>query len=685
MLLRTRYRDNVSPWYSWWQRNFRTRVPGVCPCNNCYLDFLFLRFLFRFYFPIYVYKFTHRIFRPLRLTLNTFPDTFVFIPFHDPPFLILLLSLALCFFAPLNLRRLRLLLLYAHISRIFLCLFQPLSHFLTPYICACPFLVCLAHDFSVSFCLNFAMNESTLLWFIAGIYIYITVILAALLVTSAVLIPRALAILADIIFSRIQHEHILPPPGPQSQDFSRNESRMETPPPPYEEIGLSPTVHFSATQHTLRISPNRSQGPLIRNRVFRSTNVWYVKSFLLTFILTLRSLHHFCLSAKTFQNFCAFPLQIFLSMQTFVIRASTLRRSIAPPLHGKTSLLFFFAFGTCIFACDMANPKLKRFESSDPIEWDVFLRNFKCYVGLMETAPNDKKKKGLLLCHLDGQAAQKAADLYDYIDDDNKTYAELVRELTQIYSPAASGDLAHGVWQHCRQERSETIETWHTRCKMLYKRAFPDDTPDTSLHLIRHFIEHLYTPEYRPNVMLKRPQTYSAALKHAQEVVAAISVNDPKLMREAAAGAVFPEPIKQEVHAISPYRPSSPYRSSSPGRFRSPSRFTNSRPPPIVCHYCGQTGHVLSRCLKLEPLLKFRPSSSGQNSNFQARRANSQSPNRSFRPRSQSPGRRFQSPSRVSFNPRPQVNSIHDSDLPSPDDVLDAAAWEDFFHSLDDV
>ena len=73
-------------------------------------------------------------------------------------------------------------------------------------------------------------------------------------------------------------------------------------------------------------------------------------------------------------------------------------------------------------------------------------------------------------------------------------------------------------------------------------------------------------------------------------------------------------------------------------------------------------------------------------SNSAQRKRSFQSPSRPFsRNRSQSPARRSNSPYRVAFSPRPQVNSVHtDSGTETADSLLDADAWNDFYAGLDD-
>ena len=641
---------HLASWYIWWQLLCEPARPARSRFNQCFNCLCFLAVIFDFVW----------LFPPL-----PFPLLFIFIPLSK---VCSLSSYNLSIF--LSVRMLRTLLFYAsqltfaYIDQVLFLsmIFQNIKNWPDP-----------TYYLPISFRGIAMIVTHQFAWLILGLYIYLTVIVCATFVFIILSTPYVLDTLADLICSRIERQLFRPPAVPAILTRSAESQGSSTPPPTYAQaINDNSEVHFARSQEIVSIiTPTvASTSPRRTTLRFRSTRVWYVKSFFPYSLSHLRSLNTlltpFMISslifAVTFYAHC--PLSCPLS----VIRVVSFV-DFALYTHGKQILVLFFVCLSLFITMAQHQPKLKHFSSSDPLDWDIFLRNFRCYIGLLETAPNDKRKKGLLLCHLEGQAAQKAADFYDYLDDNTKTCDDLIKDLTQVFSPAASGDLAHGIWQHCRQEQNETIETWHTRCKMLYKRAFPDDTPDTSLHLIRHFIEFLFHPEYRPNVMLKRPQTYSAALKAAQEVVAAVSVNNPKLMREAAGGPFQPE-IKQEVQAIGPYRPPSPA-----------ARRPVTPPPGITCHYCNKPGHVVKECDELTRAKRFLfPPRRSFTPNRNNSRGRSQSPYR----RNQSPFRRQQSPSRsVQFQSRPQVNSIQSTDTSFPDEILDADAWESFFTGLD--
>ena len=350
----------------------------------------------------------------------------------------------------------------------------------------------------------------------------------------------------------------------------------------------------------------------------------------------------------------------------------------------------------------MALPKvhLPTYSSADVVEWDNFKKVYNTFLKMLPADTNDTQKKGYLLCNISGQAASKAADYFQYVDDNTKTPAWLLTQLTNIFAPAASGDLAMSLWHNAKQETNETIESWHTRAKQLYSRAFPDDDANTSKHLIHGFISHLFHNDYKPSILLKRPTTYRDALQAAQEVVAALSVNNPRLAFDAAGGNLQATPqIKQEAvqSLTTPSIQSLTMPADQPSVSaiqrpfsRSPTPAPPAGNPSVTCHFCQKTGHIVRYCALLSRARDFLRDRSASRNRFQARqnRANTPPPNSrsgGFNTRGRSPNRRSQSPGRVSFNTRrPQVYSLtHAQDLDQQLGFDTDSEWTDFLNNID--
>ena len=422
-----------------------------------------------------------------------------------------------------------------------------------------------------------------------------------------------------------------------------NNERLDTPPPPYGLFECTPpqqrppTVHYNA-----------------RSNLIDFRNFWYVCPLPFTFEptkLCKNFAHSFKFANRPPGNFSSSP-------------ASALTHS---PNRSVSPYLIIMA------EIPLSKVQVANFSSGDPMEWEVFKRNFAVFTAMLPATATVKQKKAYLLTHLHGEAAAKAADLYGKLGDDNFTLDNMLRDLTSTFNPAAAGQMARSVYETAKQLPTETIESWHIRLKQLYIRAYPDDDADSSQHLIRHYMQHLFHEEYRASVCLKAPNTYKRALEATQEVIAALSINCPKLAFDIAGGnlqANTPMPdIKQEINAISLDRANiSTPRPQSPG----PNRANN-----LTCFYCNTPGHAWRDCRTLNSadafLRKMRNSRQSRSPyrNNRPFRPNSRSLSNSRRP-SRSPGRN------VSFSQNRQVNSISAPDSDSLDASNDEQLWNEF-------
>ena len=517
--------------------------------------------------------------------------------------------------------------------------------------------------------------------------------------------------------------------------------RVPTPPPPYSEVApfqppplmrqrtlqdatprlpLTSAV-YSVIQNQVHLDPVTSVGGPEADYAFlgaRPRHNWYVKSFLHTSLLhAFFFCTYFSLLGPYFS--CnnslpaAFPLIRLWSdpsptsfSQSSDPQPVTLwYQSPRVSLSCLPSDLVFLTFLThTLLIMAQVAPKvtISKFSSGDPIQWSIFRQNFENWVGLFDNNVDAGVKKRYLFTFLEGDAAIKAQDLYAYVGDATKTVQNCLDDLGQLYAPAASGELAVSLFHSAKQEAHESIERWSTRCRVLYGRAFPQDDARTSPHLIHAFISGLFHPEYRPAILLKRPTTYKDALTHAQEVVAALAINDPRLATDAAGGnlAQIPEahaalPIKQEVQAVMHHHQAPQHlyqvsamqgrqglRQVSPAPFAGASSSASAQTA-AGCWFCNDPSHQQSRCPWLQNAAKYLNRRQalwrgGSRGRFQRGRGSTSSssrpPYQSNKSRTPSPGRRGYSPGRVSFN---QISTETD-DIPCEIPVDDDELWKDF-------
>ena len=485
--------------------------------------------------------------------------------------------------------------------------------------------------------------------------------------------------------------------------------RMPTPPPAYfdvvqESVIFSPPARTNPSTTNL-INRTTSEHPSHVARA-RVTQVWYVIC-LITFkylFLGPRTLYKFFLLRDQNQIMSG-PLAFCPSWSLYIASLFLLILSPFPTSEACGSLAnlnckvrhYYNTLTPSTMAALTPKISISKFSSGDPVQWDAFVKNFNNWVTLLPAETTRAQKKAYLLTHLEGTAAVKAADIYGYVADNGKTLQNTLDDLTKLFAPAASGDLAMSLYHSAKQQQSESVESWHTRLKSLYKRAFPEDDANASRHLVSAFVQGLYHQAYKPAVLLKRPQTYPDALRVTQEVIAALSINDPRLALDAAGGnlAAVPGPhqsaIKHEAGFDDAYQFNAIYSRSGQAMFtqRPPSP---RRPQPssssasgITCYFCNTPGHRVADCQLLRSAAKFlnnRPRSSSRGRTSRPFMPRGRSPAN----RSNTPTARFSSPARRS-SPGPgvrfQMNSLQ-TDQDSSEQADDSTTVDPEYPCNDD-
>ena len=485
--------------------------------------------------------------------------------------------------------------------------------------------------------------------------------------------------------------------------------RMPTPPPAYFDV-VQESVIFSPSPRTANPASNpfnrtTSENPSLMTRA-RVTQVWYVICFI--------TLKFPFFGPRTFSTYFIFrdqnqtlscPLAVCPPWSLYIDRFDSLTLSPSPSSEDCGSLANLNCkvryFPSSLISLSMAalTPKISisKFSSGDPVQWDAFLKNFTNWVTLLPAETTGAQKKAYLLTHLEGTAPIKAADIYAYVGDNGKTLQNTLDALTQLFAPAASGDLVMSLYHSARQQQAESVESWHTRLKSLYERAFPEDDANASRHLVSAFVQGLYHQAYKPAVLLKRPQTYPDALRVTQEVIAAMSINDPRLALDAAGGNLVSVPgphqatVKQENGFDDTYQFNAIYSRSGQAMFsqrppspRRPQNSSSSASGP-TCFFCNTPGHRVADCQLLRSAARFlnnRPRSSSRGRNSRPFVPRGRSPAN----RSNTPTTRFTSPARRS-SPGPgvrfQMNSIQ-TEPESTEQADDSTTVEPDFPCNDD-
>ena len=153
--------------------------------------------------------------------------------------------------------------------------------------------------------------------------------------------------------------------------------------------------------------------------------------------------------------------------------------------------------------------------SVDPSEFKIFRQNFE----LIAEMNNWNVKKAKIACKasLTGEAALLLHDID--IGADTLTLPQfLTLYENRLIAPAASA-AAEVEFDHAKQLPAENVLTFHTRCRRLFMRAYPNTLPDelnASRSLIRKFISGLLSVETQRYVYRQSPTTFAQALELAQ-------------------------------------------------------------------------------------------------------------------------------------------------------------------------
>ena len=116
-----------------------------------------------------------------------------------------------------------------------------------------------------------------------------------------------------------------------------------------------------------------------------------------------------------------------------------------------------------------AHQRVEPFSKLDPAAWRIYKARF---VNLAATRgwPDDRSK-GELFMAMREDAARTVED-YDHRPV-GITLQDMLDEYEHRFNPAINTDVARLEWASCTMEADETIQLWHTRCRSIFRRAFP--------------------------------------------------------------------------------------------------------------------------------------------------------------------------------------------------------------------
>jgi len=183
-------------------------------------------------------------------------------------------------------------------------------------------------------------------------------------------------------------------------------------------------------------------------------------------------------------------------------------------------------------------PKITPFKQPDPAAWRVWRRRFTIIAAQAGWA--NARQKSEIAAAMEDDASRAVQDIDHTVAA--LTPAQLLDAYEARFIPQAAGAMARGEFRNARQLPSETVVQWHTRAREVFLRAHPGQNAEDSLTLIDTYVEGLADPLVRDYVMDHTPNTFAAALQHAEtkyaNVTRAAALNAGHRPGDGAGGGV---------------------------------------------------------------------------------------------------------------------------------------------------
>ena len=234
------------------------------------------------------------------------------------------------------------------------------------------------------------------------------------------------------------------------------------------------------------------------------------------------------------------------------------------------------------------------FTSGEGHEWILWRENYQAIVllnGWDDDAHLDRSKNECLVS-ITGEAKRRIQGIQPA--GAGETLAQFLDRIQLRYLPPAASQFAKSEYDACVQLPGEEIITYHSRLRVLYVRAHPALAAalEQSTMLIRKFTLGLANTAIKTYVLDNNPQTFAAALEHAQNKAAT---------EATVAGATVPggKVLAMEMHAVydGTETPSTAEANRRLRRLGPDANVGAAGPGPApLCWNCGRAGHLARTC-----------------------------------------------------------------------------------------
>ena len=238
------------------------------------------------------------------------------------------------------------------------------------------------------------------------------------------------------------------------------------------------------------------------------------------------------------------------------------------------------------------------FTSGEGHEWILWRENYIaiCDLNGWNDAAHLERSKNECLVSITGEAKRRIQGIQP--GGANETLAQFLDRIQLRYLPPAASQFAKSEYDACAQLPGEEIITYHSRLRVLFVRGHPALAADleNSTMLIRKFTLGLSNTSIKTYVLDHNPQTFAAALEHAQNkaateaTVAGTTVPGGKVM--ALGDAIG-------MHAVydGTETPSTAEANRRLRRLGPDANVGAAGPGPApICWNCGRSGHLARTC-----------------------------------------------------------------------------------------
>lgn len=223
--------------------------------------------------------------------------------------------------------------------------------------------------------------------------------------------------------------------------------------------------------------------------------------------------------------------------------------------------------------------KAPTFSDDEGEEWSCFRDAF---MGLpAANGWSDLQSKAAIRVSLLGVARTSASGIDDW---DNKRFAEIMRELDEIFLPRAASNIAKARFDNAYQGPKETLRSWHSRVQTLHRQGYPNSVEEATK--TRKFVTGLRNEAIRQQVLRGDPKTFREALTMAQNE-AAVYICD-----RGATG----QNGGSEIAALCNMETGNEPSENDEQKKKLLAAIRNGAQQERACYFCTKPGHLKANC-----------------------------------------------------------------------------------------